>query len=132
MVKLLYYNNKGDKEIKLLWDKFIKLNYNKYRIIFKNKISSFKIYIKGKEIHNENIKINLKILEKIGNISFMFNECSLLKYVKYIPKLNRNNFTNILCLFNGCSLLEYLPDIISNWNTNNVSDMNSLLMVVLL
>ena len=36
-----------------------------------------------------------------------------------------NNVTNMSCMFNGCSSLSSLPDI-SKWNTNKVCNMSGM------
>ena len=105
IIKLLY-NKKGDNIIKVLDSRFGLANYKKFRIIFKNKISENINFINGKESNNAKIKIYIKFIETIRDISFMFNKCSLLESLKYMPKLN--NITNISCLFYGCSSLKII------------------------
>ena len=55
----------------------------------------------------------------------MFSGCSSLLSLPDISNWNTNNSTDMRCMFNGCSSLSSLP-YISKWNTNNVKDMNNM------
>ena len=119
-MKLLYKNKSGDT-INITSHYFMELNYNKCNIIFKNQKFEFRssLIIGNKE----NTEVKIKVLENIRDISFMFHECNLLKYVKNIPIFNK--IINMNCLFYGCSSLELLPDI-SKWNINDVRDLSGI------
>ena len=89
-------NQDEDKyEIKLFGEKFIENNKNNCKIIIDNKEQDLIEYLKINK--NEKIlKIKLKEIKTITNMSYMFD---------------------------GCKSLTSLPDI-SNWNTNNVTNMS--------
>ena len=91
-------NQDEDKyEIKLFGEKFIENNKNNCKIIIENKEQDLIEYLKINK--NEKIlKIKLKEIKTITNMSYMFA---------------------------GCKSLTSLPDI-SNWNTNNVTNMSSM------
>ena len=55
----------------------------------------------------------------------LFSGCSSLKELPDISNWNTNNVTNMCDLFSFCSSLKELPNI-SNWNTNNVRYMSSI------
>ena len=55
----------------------------------------------------------------------MFSWCSSLSSLPDISNWNTNNVTNMSEMFNGCSSLSSLPDI-SNWNTNNVTNISGI------
>ena len=76
---------------------------------------------------NENIlSIKLKMdINKITNLSNMFNQCIQLKSFSDISKINTINITDISNIFYGCSQLLSLPDI-SKWNISNVINMEGL------
>ncbi len=76
--------------------------------------------------YNYNIlKIKLKGINIITDISFMFNEWSSLLSLPDISKWNTNNVFNMTWLFYKCSSLLSLPEI-SKWNINKVIDMSSM------
>ena len=47
-----------------------------------------------------------------------------------ISNWNTNNVTNMSYIFYGCSSLKSLPDI-SKWKTNNVTDISLYLIIAL-
>ena len=57
------------------------------------------------------------------NISYLFYNCSKLKYLPDISKWNTIDVVNMIGLFSGCSNLISLPDI-SKWKTDNVNDLS--------
>ena len=77
--------------------------------------------------NNNHLKIKLKEIENITNMSYMFNECTSLLSLPDISKWDTNNITNMSSIFNECSSLSSLPDI-SKWNTNNVTDISYIFM----
>ena len=70
------------------------------------------------------LKVKLKGVENITDISSMFLFCSTLISYSYINFDNSKiiNKSNIFC---GCELLENIPDI-SKWNTEKVTDINGI------
>ena len=82
----------------------MKLNHNKYKIIYNNKKTEFGNVLIKKNNENIEVKIKIKILENITDISFMFYKCNLLKCIKHISTFNK--IKNMSCLFYGCSSLE--------------------------
>ena len=91
-------NQDEDKyEIKLFGEKFIENNKNNCKIIIDNKEQDLIEYLKINK--NEKIlKIKLKEIKTITNMSYMLD---------------------------GCNSVTSLPDI-SNWNTNNVTNMTCM------
>ena len=69
------------------------------------------------------LKIKLKGINNVTNMSKMFYKCSSLSYLPDISRWNTNNITNMSYIFCGCLSLLSLPDI-SIWNTNNVYNMS--------
>ena len=65
IMKLLY-NNKRGNTINILGEDFMKLNYKKYKVIFKNKISEYKNFLKNP--NKGNIEVKIKIFENIKDI----------------------------------------------------------------
>ena len=60
---------------------------------------------------NNELKIKLKGLNNITDLSHIFRECKSLSSLPDIPNLNTNNVTNMSDMFCGCSSLSSLPDI---------------------
>ena len=55
-------------------------------------------------------------------MSFMFNQCHKLKEIKGINKFNTNKVTDMNSMFGECYELEYLD--LSNFNTSKVTNMS--------
>ena len=70
-----------------------------------------------KSFNNNKMKIKLKGINNVTDMSFMFHGCSSLLSLPDISKLNTNNVTDMNFIFGECSSLSSLPDI-SKWNTN--------------
>ena len=76
--------------------------------------------------NNKKLKIKLKGINNVTNMSFMFYGCSSLLSLPDISKWNTNNVINMIEMFYGCSSLSSFPNI-SNWNTDKVTNMNNML-----
>jgi len=113
------------ENINIFGYEFVKNNKDKCTMITDNKEYKITQTFKVKNIFNSNIKIKLKGIDNITNMSSIFNKCYTLSSLIDISKWNTNNITNMSWMFNECLLLSSLPDI-SNWNTNNVTDMNHM------
>ena len=128
-------NIKSNK-IKIFGEKFVENNKkNNCRILCKDKDYDLAVFFEGINQNNnanenqlnENIlSIKLKMdINKITNLSNMFNQCIQLKFFSDISKINTNNITDISNMFHGCNQLMSLPDI-SKWNISNVTNMEGL------
>ena len=145
---------KGDY-LQIFGKNFVKINKNNCVVIYDNKeiILEEKISINNNNISNlKNIKIVLRIKNKLTNISYMFNDCPLLLKIEGIERIDTSSVkdisfmfkdcislgaisnidkmdisyvTNMSELFCNCTSLESLPDI-GKWNTNNVINMKGL------
>ena len=101
----------------------MKNNSNILKIIYKKKE-----YDLTEEFDIENtktypLKIKLKGIINITNLSCMFYECNNLLSIPNISNWNTIKVIDMSFLFYNCYLLESLPDI-SKWNTSNVKDMS--------
>ena len=126
--------NIKSNQIKIFGEKFVENNKNNCRIIYKDKYYDLKIFFDINQDNNENenqlneniLSIKLKMdINKITNLSNMFNQCIQLKSFSDISKINTINITDISNIFYGCSQLLSLPDI-SKWNISNVINMEGL------
>ena len=119
-----YINKEKKKIIKLFGKYFINNNINKCKIIIENKEQDIIEYLNVNK-NDKILKIKLKEIKTITNMSHMFHGCKELVSLPNISNWNTNNVTNMRYMFSGCSSLTSLPDI-SNWNINNVTDMSNM------
>ena len=148
-----YYNIKEkDSKIRIFGKEFVKNNVNNCKIEVEGKeydlIDIFNLNNCSKR--KETLKVKLKGIQKLTNISYLFDGCSLspktnlsfwntinitdMSYTFYniksqslpdISNWNTSNVTNMSYMFAGCCKLEFLPDI-SKWNTSKVTNMSSI------
>ena len=121
----IIYDIKGENYINIFGSKFIENNKNICKMIIDKKESEIREKYKVKRKKNNKLKIILKGIDNITDMSNMFCGCSSLSALSDISKWNTNNVTNMSWMFSGCSSLSSLPDI-SKWNTNNVTDMSCM------
>ena len=114
---------KNKNIINIFGKTFVKNNKNNCKLIIDKKEEELfsVLNIKGKK----DIRIKLKEIKPITNISYIFYKCSSLSSLPDISNWNTSNIIDMSCMFEGCSSLSTLPDI-SNWNTSNVIDMSSM------
>ena len=123
-INIIYDIDKGYKnEINIFGDEFIKNNKNKCKMIIDNKEYEITNKFNVENYNNNRLKIKLKKIYNITNMSYMFSGCSSLLSLPDISKWNTNNITDISHMFSGYILLYTLPDI-SNWVTDNATNMN--------
>ena len=114
-------------KIKLFGKEFVENNFNKCKIVYNNNEQELKEYLDIDNLENQNkIKIKLKGVKTITNMSYMFSECLSLSYLPDISNINTNNVTDMSYLFNMCISLSQLPDI-SKWKTTKLINMEGLL-----
>ena len=113
------------KEIRIFGSDFVVNNENICEIIYKGE--KYKLNENFNVENNENddiLKIKLININKITNISHIFEQCSSLLSVSDISKIDISNITDISFMFSECRLLPNLPDI-SFWDTRNIISMRS-------
>ena len=110
----------SDKNINIFGFEFVYNNKDKCKMIIDNKEYEIEARYNIGKYNNNKLKIKLKVVNNVTNISNIFKECSSLSSLPYISKQNTNNVTD---MFSGFSSLTSIPDI-SKWNTNNVTDMS--------
>ena len=112
-------------EVQLFHSNFIERNKNKLKLIIDGKeqdlIGIYKLSNNNKDI----LKVKLKGITNVTDMSWMFYGCSSLTSLPDIYKWNTTNVTDMSYMFCGCSSLTSLPDI-SKWNTTNVTDMSCM------
>ena len=121
----IIYDINGKNKIKIFGFIFVKINKNICKMIIDNKEFEIIEEYNVKNNNNKELKIKLKGIDNVINMSYMFYGCSSLLSLPDISKWNTNIVTNMSFMFYGCSSLLSLPDI-SKWNTNNITKMNRL------
>ena len=128
-IEIIYKPDEDNEEkVRIFGEAFVNNNKKNCKIIYNNKEYPLKEYLNNidKEYNNKDeIKIKLKGINNITNMSYMFSECEALSSLPDISKWNTSNVNDMSNIFNGCEVLSSLPDI-SKWNTSNVSNMNSI------
>ena len=123
----IIYDIKEENIIRIFGSKFVKNNKDICKMIIDNKVYEItKEYNIVNYKNNDNkLKIILKGINKVTDMSFMFFGCSSLSSLPNISKWNTNKVINMYGIFSECSSLSSLPDI-SKWNTNNVTYKNDM------
>ena len=121
----IIYDINGHKNITIFGYDFVKNNKNICKMIIDNKGYDITEEYKVKSNKNNKLKIKLKGIDKVTNMSYMFSRCTTLSSLPDFSKLNTNKVTNMSYMFCGCLSLSSLPDI-SNWNTNKVTCMSDM------
>ena len=119
----IIYKINNNNNINIFGSKFVENNkYNCKMIIDNKEYEITKEY--DININNSNIlKINLKGINSVTDMSYMFYGCESLSSLPDISKWNTNNVTNMRSMFYRCRSLSSLSDI-SKWNTNNATNMS--------
>ena len=121
----IIYDIKQENKIRIFGPKFVENNRNKCKMISDNKEYEITEEYNVENYKNNKLKIILKGINNVTDMSFMFDGCSSLSSLPDISNWNTNNVTNMSSMFYGCSSLSSLPDI-SKWNTNNVTNIDSM------
>ena len=114
----IIYNIKNKEYIRLFGAEFVENNKNICKMIIDNKVYEIKKDYNVKIYNNNILKIKLKGINKIKDMSYMFEGCLSLSSLPDISKWNTSNITNMSYMFEGCLSLLSLPDI-SKWNNTN-------------
>ena len=107
----IIYDNKKGKYINIFGSKFVKNNKDICKMIIDKKEFEITEKYKVKRKKNKKLKIILKGIDNVTNMSDMFSGCSSLSSLPDISKWNTSNVTDMSCMFFGCSSLSSLPDI---------------------
>ena len=121
-INIIYDMNIEDN-IKIFGKFFVINNKNICKIIIDNKEYEIKAEYNIKNFKDHILKIKLKGINHITDMSWMFYECSSLLSLPDISNWNTNNVKDMSYMFRECSSLVSLPDI-SKWDTNNVTNMS--------
>ena len=147
-----YKTKNSDTYIKIFGKKFVINNKNNCKIVCNKKEFDLTEYFDISNYANENniLEIELKIINNIKDMSFMFDNCSSLFFLSsnfdtkdvinmsYIfnncfsltnlygmEKWKSDNVNNMEGMFNNCIKISNLPDI-SKWNINKVINLSKM------
>ena len=123
-INIIYDINRKNN-IRIFGSKFVKNNKNICKMIIDNGEYEIAEEYNIKSNNNNKLKIKLKGIDNINNMSSMFDRCSSLLSLPDISKLNTNKVTDMNSLLCKCTSLSSLPDI-SKWNTNKVTNMSCM------
>ena len=121
---ILKYRCKEDtKEIRIFGDKFVKNNQSHCKISINDKKLDLVSILKIKPgfIINNIITITLKKVEKIKDMSSMFQECTSLENIESITDIIKDKITNMSSMFYGCTSLKDCSEL-TKINIKNVTD----------
>ena len=121
----IIYKPKNEGNVRIFGANFVNNNKKKCKIIYKNKEFELKEYfndINKKYNNKDEIKIKLKGINNITNMSHMFESCSTLSSLPDILKWDTSKVTSMSGMFSSCYNLFSLPDI-SKWDTSKVTSM---------
>ena len=127
ITEIIYKSNKEEK-VRIFGYEFVNNNKENCKIIYNGKEFELKEYFNDidEEYNNKNdIKIKLKGIHNVTNMSSMFSNCYKLSSLPDISNWDTKKVTNMNGMFCNCNKLISLPDI-SKWNTNNVTDMSNM------
>ena len=126
---IIYKSNRIQNEkLRIFGNKFVENNRGKCKIIYNNKEYELTEYINDideRYYDNDEIKIKLKGISNVTNMSYMFYECDSLYLLNDISEWNTSKVTDMSYMFSNCIILSSLPDI-SVWDTSKVTDMNNM------
>ena len=131
-INIIYNINEDDRKcgnINIFGSKFVKNNRDKCKMIIDNKEYEITEQYNIENYINNELKIKLKGINKITDMSNIFRECKSLSSLSDISKWNTNNVANMSYMFCECKSLLSLPDI-SKWNTYNVTNMSYTIIII--
>ena len=126
-ILMKYKIEKNAKEIAIFGETFVKNNKDKCKYIYENKEYELnsKFNLKYNNQLNDTLEIKLVNIEKITDMSYLFDKCETLISVPNISEWDTSNIINMSNIFSYCKLLKSLPDI-SKWDTSKVINMNTM------
>ena len=126
-INIIYKIDEDDKRVKIFGSEFVKNNKDNCQIIYEDKEYELSEYFDISNDIKDELKIKLRGINVIINMSCIFYECSSLLSIPDISKWNTSKIINMSYLFGNCENIENIPDI-SNWDISNVKYMQGIFM----
>ena len=126
-INIIYKVHHYDDSIRLFGKAFIENNKNNCKIKVNSIEKELIEFYDDIETNKKEEKLEIKLIgiNKITDMSYMFNQCKSLVSLPDISKWNTSKITNMKKVFSGCESLELLDDI-SKWDTSNVTDISEI------
>ena len=105
------YDITGKNEIRIFGSNFVENNKNNCKMIIGDKEQEIAEEYHIKSNNNNKLKIKLKGINIVTNMSYMFYGCSSLLSLPDFSKWNTKNVISMSYMFSGCESLLSLPDI---------------------
>ena len=124
--KIIKYAIKIEKKkVKIFGKHFVNNNKDNCKIIYEKKEYNLMEYFDINDYKdNKNIlEIELKLINNLTDMSYMFDNCESLIYLA--NDWNTNEVKNMSCMFKDCLSLSNILDI-SEWDTSNVRSMSGM------
>ena len=130
-IHIKYKIDKSYETLRIFGKKFVENNKDKCKIEYEaiycasKRLFEYDLTesISVKSIYDEFLEITLKGINKITDMSYIFDGCTSLIMLNDISDWNTSNITNMSSIFNECYSLLSISDI-SKWNTSHVTDMS--------
>lgn len=121
-----YKVESSTNKLRLFGSEFVKNNKGKCAITLNNVAGEQELCEFYPNSVNGNVKVKLIERESLTNLSYMFDDCTLLSSVPDFDKWDMIGVTNLSHMFNNCKSLEYLPNI-GKWDVSEVTDISYFL-----
>ena len=114
-----------NRKVKIFGNIFVKNSLDKCKIICQKKEYNLMEYYDIKDYKKDKniLEIELKIINNLSDMSYMFDNCESLIYLS--NDLNTNEVKDMSYMFKNCFSLPILLDI-SKWDINNVNNMSGM------
>ena len=121
-ISIIYIIYKYIENINIFGSEFVKNNKNKCKMIIDNKEYEITEKYNIENYSNNILKIILKGIDNITNMSYIFSECSSLSSLPDISKWNIDNIILMSFMFDGSSNIIYSKTIDEKFKYNDDED----------
>ena len=128
-INIIYKINKRKTikkiSVNIFGKKFVENNKNICKMIIDNNEYKISTKYEVKNYNSNKLKIILKGINNITDMSYMFYDCSCLSSLPDISIWDTSDVNNMSYMFYNCSFLRSFSDI-SKWDTSNVTNMSHM------
>ena len=103
-ISIIYKIEDNDDEVKIFGSEFVKNNKHNCQIIYEDKEYELNEYFDIPNNIKDELKIKLRGIDDITNMSCIFYECSSLLSIPDISKWNTSNVINMSYLFGNVKI----------------------------
>ena len=126
-ININYYIFRNEENVRIFGSNFVKNNRNICKIIYDGNEYELQesLNLNQFKLKDNMLKIKLKNINQITNMSYMFCDCEFFASIPNISKWDTSHVTDMSYMFSGCQSLLTLPEI-SNFKTSSVIKMNDM------